>query len=34
MFAYLPDWQERERRLRDLERAKMASKPAKENSIP
>ena len=34
MFAYLPDWQERERRLRDLERAKMASKAAKENSIP
>jgi predicted metal-dependent hydrolase len=26
MFAYLPDWQERERRLRDLERAKMLSK--------
>jgi predicted metal-dependent hydrolase len=26
MFAYLPDWQERERQLRDLERAKMLSK--------
>jgi predicted metal-dependent hydrolase len=25
MFAYLPDWQERERRLQDLERAKMIS---------
>ncbi|MGD0951522.1 MAG: M48 family metallopeptidase [Methanotrichaceae archaeon] len=33
MFAYLPDWQERERRLRDHERAKMASKTAKENSM-
>ena len=31
MFAYLPDWQERERRLRDHERAKMISKAAKEN---
>ena len=28
MFAYLPDWQERERRLRDLERAKMLSMDA------
>jgi predicted metal-dependent hydrolase len=25
MFAYLPDWEERERQLRDHERAKMAS---------
>ena len=30
MFAYLPDWQERERRLRDLERAKILSKAPKE----
>jgi predicted metal-dependent hydrolase len=28
MFAYLPDWQERERRLRDHEREKMLSKAA------
>ena len=29
MFAYLPDWQEREQRLRDHERAKMISTAAK-----
>lgn len=33
MFAYLPDWQERERRLRDHERAKMISIAARENPI-
>jgi predicted metal-dependent hydrolase len=31
MFAYLPDWQERERSLRDHERAKMVPKAAKRN---
>jgi predicted metal-dependent hydrolase len=30
MFAYLPDWQERERRLRYIERVKMISKALKE----
>jgi predicted metal-dependent hydrolase len=33
MFAYLPDWPERERRLRDHEREKMLSKAAREDSI-
>jgi predicted metal-dependent hydrolase len=33
MFAYLPDWQDRERSLRDLERAKMLSMDAERNSI-
>ena len=31
MFAYLPDWQERERRLRDHESEKMMMKAAEEN---
>jgi hypothetical protein len=31
MFAYLPDWEERERQLRDHERAKMMT-IAEENS--
>jgi predicted metal-dependent hydrolase len=33
MFAYLPDWPERERRLRDHEREKMLSKASREDSI-
>jgi len=31
MLAYLPDWQERERLLRDYERAKLISKAEREN---
>ena len=33
MFAYLPDWQERERLLRDHEREKMITKNAKDKSV-
>jgi predicted metal-dependent hydrolase len=33
MLAYLPDWQERERMLRDHEREKMISNAAKEESM-
>jgi predicted metal-dependent hydrolase len=33
MFAYLPDWQERERQLRDHEREKIIAKAGKENPI-